>query len=447
MKASLRTQLFSAFLFIVLINIGLIGYWANRSTTTEFNTYVRHSGMYVNTEVVHVLTDYYQRFKSWEGVEKTLAELSEKNQAYLALSDVQGRVIADAGQKTDVSSQTCPVGQRARSFMITSGNENAGIVLIQPSRAGSFRAQPEEVFLTSISRSLWLAAVIAIGLSLFLSYLLSIYISTPVRSLISATKKVSSGEFSHRVSVKGSDEMVELGRAFNQLSENLEQNERLRQQLVADVAHELRTPLATIQGYLEAMREGVIKPTPDKLGLVHEETALLARLIDDLRDLSQAEAGQLNIRKKPTDLSRLIKGAISIFQSLLEEKKIGLISQVSTKLPRVNVDKDRISQILRNLISNAINHTPAGGKITISAVQRPEEIEIRVSDTGQGIKAEDIPYVFERFYRGEKSRARASGGAGIGLTIAKRLIETHGGKIWVESAPGQGTEVYFTLPL
>jgi signal transduction histidine kinase len=252
---------------------------------------------------------------------------------------------------------------------------------------------------------------------------------------------------SQRVEVRGEGEVAALAEAFNTMAVDLENNEQLRQNLIADVAHELRTPLSNIQGYLEAIRDHVMKPDAATIDSVNEEAALLSRLVDELQELSLAEAGELKLVYQAEDIGKLVKQATAPWRPQLEMKEISLSLDLPDNLPQVNIDWQRVNQVLHNLLENAVKHTGKGGIITVAAARQGEWVEISVSDTGEGIPAEDLPNIFERFYRVDRSRARATGGSGLGLTIARRLVEAHGGRITVQSELGKGSRFAFTLPI
>ena len=255
------------------------------------------------------------------------------------------------------------------------------------------------------------------------------------------------GDFSQRVQVKDRSELGELADTFNSMANDLERAEQLRQNMVADIAHELRTPLSNIRGYLEAIRDGVIEQDVDTIRSLDEEATLLSRLVDDLQELSLAEAGELKLICQAENIGELIKQTVDGVQAQATAKGLSVSVELPDKLPPVNIDSHRISQVLRNLLENAVTHTAKGDVITVSARQQENYVEVAVNDTGEGIPAEDLPNIFERFYRVDKSRARATGGTGLGLTIAKRLVEAHGGKIEAHSELGKGSRFAFTLPI
>lgn len=305
-------------------------------------------------------------------------------------------------------------------------------------------------FISGVNRSLGMALLVA-GLAAFgLTMLVSRRILGPVEALTAAARRMEQGDLSQRVEVRARDEIAQLAGAFNAMAAGLERLEHLRRHMVTDVAHELRTPLTNIRGYLEALRDGVAEPEPAMIESLHEEALLLNRLIDDLQDLALAEAGQLRLRRRPTNLGAVAAQVLAAARPRLEAKGVACQIDLPDDLPVVDADPERLGQVLRNLLDNALTHTPEGGQITLSAerVSAPEPaLLVGVSDTGCGIPSADLPNIFERFYRADPSRARATGGAGLGLTIVRRLVEAHGGRAWAESSPGAGATLRFTLPL
>ncbi|MBE9507785.1 MAG: HAMP domain-containing protein, partial [Chloroflexi bacterium] len=264
--------------------------------------------------------------------------------------------------------------------------------------------------------------------------------------LTAATRAVAAGDLSVRVPVRYHGEVRELAAAFNAMAEDLARADALRRNLTADVAHELRTPLSVIRGKLEGVLDGVYPATPEHLEPVLEETELLTHLVEDLRLLALAEAGQLPLEKRPMDVGDLLRDAQVNFGPQASDRGVTLALKLPSELPTVVADWRRVAQVLGNLLTNALRHTPQGGCVTLSATADEGMVEVTVADTGMGIPPEDLPYIFERFWRGEKSRSRAGGETGLGLAIARQLVEMHGGTIDVESTPGKGSKFQFTLP-
>lgn len=306
----------------------------------------------------------------------------------------------------------------------------------------------EQSFLNAFRNSLWMAAGVAILVAIILGLIFSRFFTSPIKQLTKSVKSIAAGDLSGRVQQKSKDEVGELSVAFNSMAKQLEKKEQNRQQLLADVAHELRTPLSIIQGNLEAWQDGVFSPSPESISTIHGEIVLLSRLITDLRDLSLAEAGHLELNRTEIPLDNIVNAEIASFYTNVKEKNISIMSKRLSDLPTVFVDQDRIRQVFHNLFDNAIRYTPDGGKIRIDVMSESKGwLTVKVSDTGSGIGPQDLPYVFNHFYKADKSRRRGHGGSGIGLALVKQLVETHGGKVWVESEVGKGSTFYFTLPV
>lgn len=307
----------------------------------------------------------------------------------------------------------------------------------------SFRAAFNEALLLSA-----LAAVLAAGV---VSYFVAQRVIAPVQTMTRASQRIAEGHFSERVPVRArsglEDELGSLALSFNQMAAQLEQTEAMRRQLIGDVAHELRTPLTTIKGSMEALMDGVLPANEATFQQVYGEADRLQRLVSDLQELSRVEARAYPLHPRPVNLGSLIQGVATRLKPQFEEKGVTLHTHVSPHLPSVGADEDRLTQVLTNLLGNALQYTLEGGTVEIHAEQKDNNLQVTISDTGIGIPAEHIPHLFDRFYRVDKSRSRAGGGSGIGLTIARYLVEAHGGRMGVESeGPGKGSRFLFTLP-
>jgi len=272
-------------------------------------------------------------------------------------------------------------------------------------------------------------------------------IVAPVRALAEAARRIAGGDLSQRISITSRDELGEMAAAFNEMAAKLEEQRELRHRAMADIAHELRTPLSVLQIDLESIEDGLTIPTPEVIIGLQEELTLLNRLVEDLRMLSLAEAGELTMSVQPLDLAELIRATLERVRSTAREKDVSVSVDLVEPLPLVAGDDQRLAQVLINLLSNAFKHTPAGGLITVAAQQVGQMIQVAVKDTGEGIPASELPSIFERFYRADRARSRDTGGSGLGLSIARSLVEAHGGRMWVESTEGQGSTFYFTLPV
>jgi len=305
----------------------------------------------------------------------------------------------------------------------------------------------ERAYLDAIQSSVWRAALVAGLVAVVLAFFFSRFITGPINALKTSAQRIRDGDLSQRVDLDSGDELGDLASAFNGMASQLEAKEKSRKQLLADVVHELRTPLSIIQGNLEAWRDGVVAPTPDAVAPVHEEAVLLSRLITDLRDLSLAEAGQLRLTRETTDLGALARSVVSTFAGRAEAQGIDLGVDVDDTTPAAVVDPGRIRQVLRNLLDNALRHTPSGGRVHVAVRSDGRgSVLTSVADSGSGIHPDDLPHIFEHFYKTDPSRERSRSGSGIGLAIVKQLVEAHGGAVLVQSAPGQGSTFSFTLP-
>ncbi len=305
----------------------------------------------------------------------------------------------------------------------------------------------ERDYLSSVQTAVWVAGGLAGLVAVALGLLLARQIASPARALTAAARRVAGGDYAQRVPVRSRDELGELAMAFNSMAEALGHQEELRRRLVADIAHELRTPLAIIQANLEALLDGVRPLSTAAVADIHEETQLLARLVTDLRDLSLAEAGQLTLRREPTDLGALAHGSVTKFEAPARDKGVRLRLEVPDALPTADVDPDRAAQILGNLLDNALRHTPEGGLITVSVQPAPGGVRVTVADSGPGIPAEHLPCIFDRFYRADLARSRKLGGSGIGLAVVRQLTEAHGGRVRVESSAGRGAVFHLEFPV
>ena len=315
---------------------------------------------------------------------------------------------------------------------------------------GTGRAAMSDLFQSfqaSFNQALFLALLAAGIVAILVSLFLSRGVVAPVRILTNASQRIASGHYAERVQNAGSDELGQLAHSFNQMAEKLEQVESMRRQLIGDVSHELRTPLTAIKGSMEGLMDGVLPASAETYQQIHQEADRLARLVDDLQELSRVEARAYPLDIQPMAVSTLVKTTLKRFAAQAGSKGIELISDLPADLPPVLADQDRIIQVLTNLVGNALQYTPMEGRVTIQASRHGEEIHVSVSDTGIGIPPENLPHLFTRFYRVDKSRSRqAGGGSGIGLTIARHLVEAHGGRIWAQSdGEGQGSTFTFTL--
>ena len=305
----------------------------------------------------------------------------------------------------------------------------------------------DTAFNQSTLAALGIAAAAAVLTALAVSWFVSSRVTRIIATLAAASGNLAHGAYDTRVAVASEDEVGALARSFNEMAAKLEQTERRRRELLSDVAHELRTPLATIDGYVEAISDGVMQPDNRIWNAIRAEVARLVRLADDLGKVSRAEERQLDLRTRPIEPKIIVEAAVAAATPAFEAKHVELSAMVTDRLPPLRVDPDRIGEVLANLLDNALRHTPSGGQVTVSAAAGPDRIELDVTDNGEGIEPEQLQRIFERFYRVDRARDRASGGSGIGLAIAKAIIEAHNGRISAESpGSGHGTTIHVTLP-
>jgi len=448
---SVRWRLFLSFLLVIVVAVGVVAFFVSRTASGEVQRYETRTYDVRINRVGALLAAYYLEQHGWTGVEPVVQQIGRLYNQRLVLVDPQGLVVAD-------SHGTIHVGDPAkfeppdRIIPIMAGQISFGAAVISPGGSapppGGAPAEDESVsdLSSSINRYLLWGGLLGVAVAAVVTFLMSRRILSPVESLAQAARGLSKGDFSQRVKVDSKDEFGELAIAFNAMAEDLERTEQLRRNLVADVAHELRTPLSNIQGHLEAIRDGLLPAEPATFDSIYEEVLLLARLVEDLQELTLAEAGQLTLLRHPADVADIARRAASAAQPPAEARGLTIETDLPGHPATAEVDPERIGQVLRNLLSNAITHTSEGGRITVELKDEGHELRVTVADTGAGIPPDDLPYVFERFYRVDRSRVRATGGAGLGLTIAKRLVDAHGGTIGVESELGKGSRFTFTLP-
>jgi signal transduction histidine kinase len=307
----------------------------------------------------------------------------------------------------------------------------------------------EQNFLDQVNRGLlWtlLAAVLVVSL---LSLLVSGTLTRPIKALTTASRNLAEGKRTQLVEVSSSDELGELGTSFNRMSLEIDKAEQMRKQMTADVAHDLRTPLTVIGGYVEAARDGALELTPERLDVLGLEINRLNRLVSDLRTMSQSDSGELLISREAVEPASLLTKISEVFRLQAEQKGISLTVGAAEGLPTLYGDEGRLMQVLENLVANAIRHTPPGGQITLQVSEEAKNraLLFSVADSGEGIPAEELPLIFERFHRVDKSRHADSDQSGLGLAIARAIVEAHGGRIWAESTPGIGATISFQIPV
>jgi signal transduction histidine kinase len=340
---------------------------------------------------------------------------------------------------------TVPEEQIERGAPIQVDGETVGHLIFSPP---PFDANsPERNFLDRTTQFLLYSALVTMALALLLGVFLSRSLTSPIRELTQATHAVSQGDLSQQVPIRSSDELGELGKAFNKMSTELSRSVNARRQMTADIAHELRTPLSLILGHAEAVHDGVLPPTPENFEIIREEAVRLEHLVNDLRILSLADAGELTMSLQIVEPERLLQEVAALYQYQTQRKNITLDLDIASPLSNIEVDPGRMTQVLTNILDNALRHTPEGGRITLAAKEVYDQVELAIRDSGPGLKAEDLERIFERFYRTDASRQREEdGGSGLGLAIAKSIVQAHGGQLSAERAADEGLKVSVKLP-
>lgn len=462
----MRTKLMMAFALVVFVSLIGVVVIARYSTAGEVRAFMFPGGMASTEELVDTLTDYYRSRQSWAGVESILSLSAGGGKGYgygasrgngmmhgmggmmgqrIRLADAGGKVVFDSAGVSDL---TMGDDEKSRSEEIIVDGNVVGYLLLEGGMG--FTRADESRLVTRLSRAAILAAVISGLFAFVLAMFLAGGLVKPVKELTTASAKLAQGDLNQRVQTKGNDEISRLGKTFNQMAESLQKAEEARKAMTADIAHELRNPLAVQRANLEALMDGVYPMTVENLTPVLEQNQLLTRLVEDLRTLALADAGQLSLEMIPTRLGEVCQRVVDSMRPHIENQTLQLSFQQSNaeseKFDWVLGDPQRLEQILGNLLSNARRFTPEGGKIEVRVFDAGSDVIVQVEDSGAGIPEEALPYVFERFYRADRSRSRSEGGSGLGLAIARQLARAHGGELEAANSPGGGAVFTLRLP-
>ena len=457
---TIRRKLLIAFLSIAVLTSVVTAVLWSFTTRSLFDWYVRSNTEARTTQWQRLLAAYYTERGSWDGVSaliratqfvrgrglprRLMMPPATAGPERIILADKTGRIIADS-DGTDIglflNEKTTPF-----KLPITVDGEVVGSVAIVTAFQRGLMTL-EAAFLRRMTMASAIGGAIVALIGIGLAFIFSRHLSQPLSKLAVAARQIASGDFDVELRVPTGDEMEEVAHAFNFMKESLKTNEEARHKLVADVAHELRTPLSVLRGNLESIQEGIIEPTQEITVSLHDEVLRLSRIVEDLLNLGQMESGAFPLSLQPTGLEEVITRVTSVFAAETDARGIHLEMNIQRVLPKIQADPDRIAQVLVNLLANAVHHTPDGGRISVSASCLDNNIVVSVTDSGPGIAKEDLPHVFDRFYRTDRARDRATGGTGLGLAIAKGIITAHKGSIWAESEAGLGTTFAFSLPI
>ncbi len=444
MMHSLASKLTLAFLLVGITGTLLVALAVSRSTQREFDRFLQNR---YETDLVEELSRFYAQTDSWDGIAAIVTRGRRRSQMEMlpvTVVDSTGRVIFSQRERPNrqISTQ-----EQEDAIPIEVDGAVVGYAILDPNNLPWMDPgpSPEALFLRRVRSATVLGVLGAMGIALLLGFLLARTLTRPLRELTAATRLLTQGKLGAQVSVQSQDELGELALSFNQMSVDLARSTQLRRQMTADIAHDLRTPLSVILGYAEALSDGKLQGGADIYAVIHSEAQHLQRLIEDLRLLSLADAGELSLSRQSISPRTLLHRAFAAHAIAAEEKGVALQLTAADDLPAISVDPSRMAQVLNNLVGNALRHTPAGGEIQLSAQARDGAVEIRVQDSGEGIAPEHLSHIFERFYRADASRTH--GESGLGLAIVRSLVQAHGGTISAVSTPGHLTSFTVTLPL
>jgi signal transduction histidine kinase len=452
----MRWRLFLSFTLIALVSIASLLIVVRQTAIQEVRTFMFRGGMAGIEGTVAALEDHFQAHHSWEGAGQLLEFPGNRrgnrtgSQGFggmmggmmnqrLRLADTQGNLILDTDNANPTGMLNDTELQGAISLRM--GSQTVGYLL--PEGEMVFSSGDDTALLERLTRAAYIAAGVAIGFALLLAILLSSRLLKPVRALTEAASDLAHGDLTKRVAVQGNDELANLGQTFNQMATSLEEAEEIRRAMTADIAHELRTPLAVQRAQLEALQDGVYPATDENITSLLDQNLLLIRLVEDLRLLALVDAGQLQLEIIPIDLPELVKRVLDRFRPQADEKDVDLQLSTQGNCQEMNLDPGRMEQILGNLLSNALRHTPDGSWVKINLECSATLTVLSVLDMGPGIPEESQELIFKRFYRADQGRSRSVGGTGLGLAIARQLAEAQGGKLTAGNHPEGGA--LFTL--
>ena len=443
---SLSVKLTLAFLAVGIAGAALVAFFVGFRTRIEFNSFVDTQS---HLDMAVILGNYYEENGGWEDVNSFIHQDSafSFHEARLILLDADNIVLYGFGPEND--GKPYPFDRLPPSQPIEVNGETVGQLILNPDDnyiSPPDRFSPEDSFLRNVNLAAVASAITASVFALALGSLLARTLTRPIRELTAVTQSMADGQLGQQVAVRTKDEIGELASSFNQMSHDLADASRLRKQMTADIAHDLRTPLTVLRGYTEGLKKGSLAGSEKLFNIMHEEVLLLQHLVEDLRTLSLADAGELKLNKRAIDPKALLERTGLAYIMQAEEKGLALRVDAPSNLPAIFVDGERMTQVLNNLVSNALRYTSTG-EIVLSGTAVHETVQLQIKDSGVGIPAEELPYIFNRFYRADQSRHRTVDGAsGLGLAIAKAIVDAHDGKITAVSNPGAGTTFIITLP-
>ena len=442
----LTTKLLIAFLLVSTVSSGIIVLLTRFATSRELDKFVSDRYKY---ELVEELGRYYQQNQTWDGVEKAFKQFGRdlnnhdyNRPLFFSIAEPNGKIVV-AGNDRKLG-EILSTEELSHCSPIQVEDRTVGVLLLASSPD---RNPMEDEFLRRLNGSIFLSAAGTIIVALFLGILLARSITRPIRELTKATHAMAGGNLNQKVNVRSRDEIGELAASFNKMSSDLSRSFNLRKQMTADIAHELRTPLSLIIGHAEGVHDGVLEPNHENFEIIREEAERLEHLVNDLRTLSLADAGELSVDFQPININDLMSDVSTHYMSLFNQHRISLNLKAAPVILKANLDPSRFTQVLNNILDNALRYTPAGGQVDMETQQVGNKIQISIQDNGEGVAPEEAIHLFDRFYRADEARNRNDGGSGLGLAIAKSIIEMHSGKIWAESEKGKGLKISIEIPL
>jgi signal transduction histidine kinase len=466
MKRSLYWKLTLSFLLVAFITAGLVMVFTRITNANRLFELIIDQQQ---SSMEQAAGNYYTLHGSWDSIEQNWGTLMRSASVtpmppannnnhmqqfnprgdwerpnFFGLADANGIVLISSYPNM-LPGQKLGVAQISSGTAITVNGTRVGTLL--RSRGASGFNPAESLFLRRTNEGLIYATLGALVVALLMGAILARTLTRPLLELTRAAQNIARGQLEQQVQVRSSDEIGQLASAFNTMSQEVARSNQLRRQMTADIAHDLRTPLTVIAGYIESIRDGILKPTQQRLALIYSEIERLLHMVGDLRMLTQADAGELRLNPQNIQPKALLERVADVFRHPASLQQVTLDVDASDNLPEIRIDEARMMQVMDNLLSNALRYTPPEGKITLSARATEHSVILSVQDTGTGILAEELPLIFNRFHRGDKSRHIESDESGLGLAIVKALVDAHGGKVWAESVPEQGTVIHIELQL
>jgi two-component system, OmpR family, sensor histidine kinase BaeS len=451
---NLRIKLLLSYVLVVAVTLVSIVWIARQGVAREVNQFMTAQGMVGETDLARKLESYYNQMGTWMGVEAVLPQVGGRGMGMMGsqrirVADAGGVVAADT---RDLTGEILSPAELSAAVILRDDTGAAiGYLLAEAGTGNGMMGNSNQAganLLLRLTSASLTAALIGGGLALLVAMFVGYQLLKPVSALTRAARALAGGDLSQRVEAKGADELGELGRGFNRMAETLQRSEQNRRSMTADIAHELRTPIAVQRAHLEALQDGVYPLTPENLQPVLDQTELLARLVDDLRTLALADAGELRLERSAVQPAELVRRVLERFRAEADNRLVELSGEIDPEgVPVIFADVRRVEQILNNLVGNALRYTPSKGRIRIRVSRLNDQLELLVSDTGPGIPTDALDHLFERFYRADRSRSREDGGTGLGLAIARQLAVAHGGDLSAQNRAQGGAEFRLQLPI